>query len=293
MAFPPDEILGIPWENIKIGLIILAILGFLAVWQIWIRVWLQDRFIKYLRKFTKKPRKKILAVKWMFHILFLLFAIIFAAVLVSILDLWNNDAVEKGGGIIAGIAILIAYLAQTHFASGFLSGIEVLLLAAFDDGDWVRMKSKFGEISYGKVLEVGTHGTLLRGDDLVPFTVPNHEVLKMIEIKNYSRAVWHYERILIPVPDDSDAKTEADRVLSQVNINSIATELENDSAAQSFYEKDFGTVTATQWHSLVFPGVDFDVEHPKAIWLRVPVRDREEAKLIRHTIYMNLYGGTA
>jgi len=276
--------LGIAHSNWRIIWTIVIVTLVVVGWWVIVKPALESRFLRTLKKYSTKKRaskKATLPIK-----LALNFSTVFvfagvALLLVFMFNLQGNRFVT-GGGLLAGSGILAIALFQSKFGGGFLSGIEVLLLGAFDEGDWIKWKNQFGEITAGRVEDVGTHSTLMMGFNLNHFYSVNHEITRATSIENLTRSTFRYIQIPVELPAASLVK-KADDLVSALGRKT--TSLMNDGQAQRWYQNLFlpadKLVTGPQWQEIIMPSIDYMSVPDDGLCVRVAVTSPEEEWNVR------------
>lgn len=277
--------LGIAHSNWRIIWTIVIVTIVIVGWWVIVKPALESRFLRTLKKYSRKkkaPKKATLPIK-----LALNFSTVFvftgvALLLVFMFNLQGNRFVT-GGGLLAGSGILAIALFQSKFGGGFLSGIEVLLLGAFDEEDWIKWTNAFGIITAGMVEDVGTHSTLMMGFNRNHFYIVNHELLKATSIENLSRSVFRYISVPIEMPDTA-LVTLAESLVSALGRKTSS--LMNDGAAQKWYQDLFlpadKLVSGPQWQEIIMPTIDYmSIPTVGKLCVRVAVTSPDEEWVVR------------
>jgi len=277
--------LGIAHNNWRIIWTVFIVTIVVVGWWVVIKPALESRFLRVLKRYSKKKKvskKASLPIK-----LALNFSTVFvftgvALLLVFMFNLQGNRFVT-GGGLLAGSGILAIAMFQSKFGGGFLSGIEVLLLGAFDEDDWVKIISKFGILISGKIVDVGTHSTLMMGFNRNHFYATNYEILHSPNIENLSRSNFRYVQVPVELPD-SALITRAEHLVSA--LGKTNSDLMNDGAAQKWYMDHFmpptdTLITSTQWQEIIMPTIDYMSVPTDGLCVRVAVKSPEDEWDIR------------
>ncbi len=263
----------------------------IVIWFVAIRPWLIYRSTKFLKKFVKKPGTKIGALKVLINFGIIPLTVATTGFFIILFGIWDNRVVQSTS-IFGLVGLTTIGIVQTKIGSGFLSGIEVMLLGAFDEGDDIGVTNQWGILKEGTVKSIDSHGTQMRKFNNLPFTIPNHEIIHAIDITNYTRAKFYFESIPI-IPMETEIMQRAATLIGDlIKRKTVKELLDMNGAMYGWWLKECNAgkhVTPRQWARIINPGIDYHATVPS---IQVPVLSRLEAEDVRQYIRTQIDGAT-
>lgn len=272
-------------STVGIVLAIAAIfLTYSILWPAYLRPSLETAMGYWFRKRhaldTEESKRMVSQYRYWTNMFFLSMYLVIAYIVAKGFDIWSNQYVV-GSRAFGVLALVVAWIANSHFMALALSGIERTLMKAVKIGQAIKGTHPYGATCEGTCVELGTHEVKLRKDDGSYETVPNKTFNEMI-IRNYDYGRFHYAFLHIPVKHGDKHMKVADDVMSFIKLmdsKHIVTTLNDDET--KWWNKQ--VMTKVKGLPEADDAISIQASFNKtSVTLKIPVRTHADALEFEH-----------